>query len=63
MQSTSVGRKVNLTGLKRFALEKLPAGPLRDDILSQPDEVTPEEVTPEEYLVNCRVWQRLARTI
>ena len=57
MQSTSVGRKVNLTGLKRFALEKLPAGTLRDDILSQPD-----EVTPEEYLANCRVWQRLART-
>jgi hypothetical protein len=56
MQETSINRKVNLTGLKRFALENLPTGPLRDDILSQPD-----EITPAEYLANCRVWQRLAR--
>ena len=49
-------RKVNLTGLKRFALEKLPEGSLRDDILSQPD-----ELPPEEYLANCRVWLRLVR--
>ncbi|MGA2199904.1 MAG: hypothetical protein ABSG45_08200 [Nitrososphaerales archaeon] len=49
-------QNVNLSSLKRFALEKLPAGPLRDDILSQPD-----EITPAEYLANCRVWQRLAR--
>lgn len=49
-------RTVRLTELKRFALEKLPVGPLRDDILSEPD-----EVSPEEYLANCRVWQRLAR--
>jgi hypothetical protein len=42
--------------LKRFALEKLPEGSLRDDILSQPD-----EITPEEYLANCRMWLRLVR--
>jgi hypothetical protein len=56
MQLSSFGRKVNLIGLKRFALEKLPNGPLRDDILAQPD-----EISPDEYLANCRVWQRLAR--
>ena len=57
MQTGSVVRNsVNLTGLKRFALENLPTGPLRDDILSQPD-----EITPAVYLANCRVWQRLAR--
>jgi hypothetical protein len=50
-------RTVRLTELKRFALETLPAGALRDDILSQPD-----EIPPEEFLANCRVWQRLART-
>jgi hypothetical protein len=48
--------KVSLSSMKRFALEKLPEGPLRDDILSQPD-----EVSPGEYLTNCRVWLRLAR--
>lgn len=52
----AIHKKVNLAGLKRFAVEKLPDGALRDDILAQPD-----EVTPEEYLENCRVWQRLAR--
>ncbi|MDG6914029.1 MAG: hypothetical protein JRN44_01255 [Nitrososphaerota archaeon] len=41
MQSTTIDRKVNLLGLKRFALEKLPAGLLRDDILSQSDAITP----------------------
>jgi len=56
MQSAPEANKVRLADFKRFALEKLPAGPLRDDILSQP-----EEVTPDEYLANCRVWLRLAR--
>jgi hypothetical protein len=50
-------RKIRLTELKKFALEKIPAGALREDILSQPD-----EIPPEEFLANCRVWQRLART-
>jgi hypothetical protein len=54
MQAASIDRKVKLAGLKRFALENLPEGTLRDDILSQPD-----EATPEEYLANCRVWLRL----
>ena len=55
MQAAStVSRKVNLAGLKRFALESLPQGPLRDDILSQPD-----EISADEYLANCRVWLRL----
>lgn len=57
MQSTTIDRKVNLLGLKRFALEKLPSGPLRDDILSQPD-----EITPEDFLANCRLWLRIAKT-
>ncbi len=57
MQSaTAAENRVRLTALKRFALEKLPEGPLRDDILSQP-----EEVAPDVYLANCRVWLRLAR--
>jgi hypothetical protein len=51
-------RTVRLTELKRFALETLPAGALRDDILSQPD-----EIPQEEFLANCRVWQRLVRII
>jgi hypothetical protein len=54
MQSTSVDPKVNLTGLKRFALESLPHGPLRDDILAQPD-----EISVEDYVANCRVWLRM----
>ena len=45
---------VDLAGLKRFALEALPSGPLRDDILSQPD-----RLGAEEFLVNTRVWLRL----
>ena len=57
MQTASnIDRRVNLIGLKRFALEKLPEGCLRDDILSQPD-----ELSPEEYLANCRVWLRLVK--
>lgn len=57
MQSaTAADSRVRLTDLKRFALEKLPEGPLRDDILSQP-----EEVAPDDYLADCRVWLRLAR--
>ncbi len=53
---TVSAHKVSLSSMKRFALEKLPEGPLRDDILSQPD-----EVSAGEYLTNCRVWLRLAR--
>jgi len=30
-------RKVNLAQIKAFALEELPPGPLRDDIMSLPD--------------------------
>ncbi|MDA4119703.1 MAG: hypothetical protein OK436_03855 [Thaumarchaeota archaeon] len=52
----AVGQSINLAEFKRFALQMLPDGPLREDILSQPD-----EVSPEEYLANCRVWLRLAR--
>ena len=50
------GSTVDLTGLKRFALQVLSRGPLRDDILSQPD-----RVGAEEFLANVRVWLRLAR--
>jgi len=57
MQVSSVARQnVNLLDLKHFALKKLPDGPLRDDILAQPD-----EVTAEEYVANCRVWLRMLR--
>jgi hypothetical protein len=42
--------------MKRLALEDLPRGPLRDDILSQPD-----QLQPEEFLANARMWLRLAR--
>ena len=57
MQETSaLDHQVELTGLKRFALEKLPESALRDDILSQPD-----KISPEEYVANCRVWLRMLR--
>jgi hypothetical protein len=54
--ASGIEHKVNLSGMKKFALEKLPEGALRDDILSQPD-----ELPSSEYLANCRVWLRLAR--
>ena len=50
------GSPVDLAGLKRFAFQILPRGPLRDDILSQPDRI---EV--DEFLASARVWLRLAR--
>ena len=49
--------EVSMVGLKRLAQEALPLGPLRDDILSQPD-----ELPPEEFLANSRMWLRLARS-
>ncbi|MDA4115815.1 MAG: hypothetical protein OK442_04595 [Thaumarchaeota archaeon] len=52
----AVGQSINLAEFKRFALQKLPDGPLREDILSQPD-----EISADEYLADCRVWLRLAR--
>jgi hypothetical protein len=55
-QTREIRRHVVLKGLKRFALETLPGGPLRDDILSQPD-----ELSTEEFLASARVWLRLAR--
>ncbi|MDG7012155.1 MAG: hypothetical protein JRN17_03600 [Nitrososphaerota archaeon] len=50
------GSTVDLAGLKRFALQILPRGPLRDDILSQPD-----RIGVDEFLASARVWLRLAR--
>jgi hypothetical protein len=47
---------VKLPGLKQFALDKLPEGALRDDILSQPD-----ELPPDDFLASARVWLRMAR--
>jgi hypothetical protein len=49
-------KRVMLSNIKKFALEGLPRGPLRDDILSQPD-----DVSAEEFLASARVWLRLAR--
>ena len=51
-----VNDKIRLSDMKWFALQMLPEGPLRDDILSQPD-----EVSADEYIANCRVWLRLLR--
>jgi hypothetical protein len=57
MQSDAVSRRdVGISALKRLALEELPRSPLRDDILSQPD-----QLSPEEFLASARVWLRLAR--
>ncbi|MDG6987387.1 MAG: hypothetical protein JRN71_06460 [Nitrososphaerota archaeon] len=50
------GSTVDLTGLKRFALQTLPSGSLRDDIIAQPD-----RIGAQEFLANARVWLRLAR--
>jgi hypothetical protein len=58
MEAYSIVHKVSLTALKRFSVENLPEGSLRDDVLCQPD-----EVSPEEYLANCRVWLRLLTRI
>jgi hypothetical protein len=55
--SGEVQKNIALMGLKRFALETLLRGPLRDDILSQPD-----EVSAEEFLASARVWLRLSRS-
>jgi hypothetical protein len=49
-------RRVSLEKMKKFAHEGLPRGPLRDDIISHPD-----EVSAEEFLASARVWLRLAR--
>jgi hypothetical protein len=49
--------RVRLDDIKKFALHSVPRGPLRDDILSQPD-----ELSAEEFLASARVWLRLART-
>ncbi len=57
MQSSDdAQRLVGLISIKKFALGSLPSGPLRDDILSQPD-----EVGAQEFLASARVWLRLAR--
>jgi hypothetical protein len=51
-----VTRMVRISDLKKIAQDEIPRGPLRDDILSQPD-----EVSPEDFLASARVWLRLAR--
>jgi hypothetical protein len=50
-----MAKRVSMSGMKRLALG-FPPGPLRDDILQQPD-----ELVAEEYLANARMWLRLAR--
>jgi hypothetical protein len=55
-ERVSMTNMVSMSGMKRLALG-IPPGPLRDDILQQPD-----ELGAEEYLVNARMWLRLART-
>jgi hypothetical protein len=51
-----VTRRVRISDLKKIAQDEIPRGPLRDDILSQP-----EELAPEEFLASARMWLRLAR--
>jgi hypothetical protein len=51
-----VTRRVRISDLKKIAQDEIPRGPLRDDILSQPD-----EVLPEDFLASARMWLRLAR--
>ncbi len=53
--SENAQKRIALSNMKKFALQGLQRGPLRDDILSQPD-----EVTAEEFLASARVWLRLA---
>lgn len=55
-QQTEARKKVNIRPLKDLALQKLPDGLLRDDILSRPD-----EIGAEEYLADVGVWLRLLR--
>ena len=56
-QAPTLDRKISLTGLKRLALHDLPPdSPVRDDILSQPD-----DVSPDEFLSDCAVWLRLLK--
>lgn len=52
----ATARRIPLSALKRVALDELPEGPLRDDILSQPD-----DVAPDEYLSDCAFWLRLLK--
>jgi len=54
--SDHVRKRVMLSNIKKFAIQGLPRSPLRDDILSQPD-----ELSAEEFLASARVWLRLAR--
>ena len=57
MESDAViTRRVRISDLKKVAQNEIPRGPLRDDILSQPD-----ELAPEEFLASARMWLRLAR--
>lgn len=55
-RQTEFRKMVDIRSLKDFALQKLPDGLLRDDILSRPD-----EIDAEEYLADVRVWLRLLR--
>ncbi len=54
--SSGPSQRVPLRTLKRLALAELPEGALRDDILSQPD-----DVSPDDYLLDCTVWLRLLK--
>ena len=50
-------RRVRITSLKEFALDRLSQGlPLRDLLLSEPD-----ELSPNEFLVKCEVWLKLLK--
>ena len=55
--ASTLDRKISLTALKRLVLHDLPPdSPVRDDILSQPD-----DVSPDEFLSDCAVWLRLLK--
>jgi hypothetical protein len=48
-------RKVSMVGMKKLASD-MENGPLRDDLLQQPD-----EIGVEEFLACARMWLRLAK--
>ena len=57
MTAENAERKVRITPLKEFVLNRLSQGlPLRDLLLSEPD-----ELSPNEFLVKCEVWLKLLK--
>jgi hypothetical protein len=57
MTTQDEDNRVRITSLKEFALSRLSqAQPLRDLLLSEPD-----ELSTNEFLIKCEVWLKLLR--